>query len=119
MKTKEPPYTERYVRWCGRSVDKIIIYLLPDYSTQIRQIFICLKIFSIHVVKSCYSTLRNHEIFLLSFVFLDAYLIGQVLCFRIKLYCFLDVYTSSFLNGNQEVQSYILSLEKRFQFPIK
>ena len=30
MKTKEPPYTERYVRWCGRSVDKIIIYLLPD-----------------------------------------------------------------------------------------
>jgi group II intron reverse transcriptase/maturase len=23
-------YTERYVRWCGRSVDKIIIYLLPD-----------------------------------------------------------------------------------------
>lgn len=30
MKTKEPPYTERYVRWCGRSVDKIIVYLLPD-----------------------------------------------------------------------------------------
>ena len=30
VKTKEPPYTERYVRWCGRSVDKIIIYLLPD-----------------------------------------------------------------------------------------
>ena len=26
----KPPYTERYVRWCGRSVDKIIIYLLPD-----------------------------------------------------------------------------------------
>ena len=33
MKTKEPPYTERYVRWCGRSVDKIIIYLLPDCTT--------------------------------------------------------------------------------------
>ena len=32
MKTKEPPYTGRYVRWCGRSVDKIIIYLLPDLS---------------------------------------------------------------------------------------
>ena len=31
VKTKEPPYTERYVRWCGRSVDKIIIYLLPDF----------------------------------------------------------------------------------------
>ena len=30
MKTREPPYTERYVRWCGRSVDKIIICLLPD-----------------------------------------------------------------------------------------
>ena len=30
MKTKEPPYTERYVRWCGRTVNKIIIYLLPD-----------------------------------------------------------------------------------------
>ena len=30
MKTKEPPCTERYARWCGRSVDKIIIYLLPD-----------------------------------------------------------------------------------------
>lgn len=34
MKTKEPPYTERYVRWCGRSVDKIIIYLLPDLMQQ-------------------------------------------------------------------------------------
>ena len=31
MKTKEPPCTERYARWCGRSVDKIIIYLLPDF----------------------------------------------------------------------------------------
>ena len=30
MKTKEPPYTEPYVRWCGRTVNKIIIYLLPD-----------------------------------------------------------------------------------------
>lgn len=34
MKTKEPPYTEPYVRWCGRSVDKIIIYLLPDLGSQ-------------------------------------------------------------------------------------
>jgi RNA-directed DNA polymerase len=25
------PYTERYVRWCGRSVAVIISYLLPDY----------------------------------------------------------------------------------------
>lgn len=32
-KTKEAPYTEPYVRWYGRSVDKIIIYLLPDYET--------------------------------------------------------------------------------------
>ena len=31
MKTKEPPYTEPYVRWCGRTVNKIIIYLLPDF----------------------------------------------------------------------------------------
>ena len=30
MKTKEPPYTEPYVRWCRRTVNKIIIYLLPD-----------------------------------------------------------------------------------------
>ena len=30
MKTKEPPSTERYARWCGRTVNKIIIYLLPD-----------------------------------------------------------------------------------------
>ena len=37
MKTKEPPYTERYVRWCGRSVDQIIIYLLPDLSNETRQ----------------------------------------------------------------------------------
>jgi hypothetical protein len=22
MKTIEPPYTERYIRWCGKSVDK-------------------------------------------------------------------------------------------------
>ena len=34
MKTKEPPCTERYARWCGRTVNKIIIYLLPDYPTQ-------------------------------------------------------------------------------------
>jgi len=26
----EPPYTERYVRWCGRSVGELITYLLPD-----------------------------------------------------------------------------------------
>ena len=32
-KSTKPPYAERHVRWCGRSVDKIIIYLLPD-STQ-------------------------------------------------------------------------------------
>ena len=31
MKTKEPPSTERYARWCGRTVNKIIIYLLPDF----------------------------------------------------------------------------------------
>ena len=34
MKNKEPPYTERYVWWCGRSVDKIIIYLLPDFKNK-------------------------------------------------------------------------------------
>ena len=28
--SKEPPYTEPYVRCCGRSVDKIIISPLPD-----------------------------------------------------------------------------------------
>ena len=26
----EPPYTERYVRWCEGTVDKLIIYLLLD-----------------------------------------------------------------------------------------
>jgi len=26
--TREPPYTEGYVRWCERSVDELIIYLL-------------------------------------------------------------------------------------------
>ncbi len=26
----EPPYTERYVRWCERTVGKIITYLLLD-----------------------------------------------------------------------------------------
>ena len=31
MKTKEPPSTERYARWCGRTVNRIIIYLLPDF----------------------------------------------------------------------------------------
>src|SRR5690606_37879222 len=29
-KLKEPPYTERYVRWCGRSKREIIPFLLPD-----------------------------------------------------------------------------------------
>ncbi len=32
MKTKEPLYTELYVLWYGRTVDKIIICLLPDYT---------------------------------------------------------------------------------------
>jgi len=27
----EPPYTERYVRWCEGTVDKLIIYLLLDF----------------------------------------------------------------------------------------
>ena len=31
VKTNEPLYTEPYVRWCGRPVDKIIIYLLPGF----------------------------------------------------------------------------------------
>jgi len=26
----EPPYTERYVRWCERSVGEVITYLLLD-----------------------------------------------------------------------------------------
>ena len=29
----EPPYTERYVRWCERTINKIIIYLLLDFSS--------------------------------------------------------------------------------------
>ena len=33
VQTLEPPYTERYVRWCGRSVGKIITHLLPDPPT--------------------------------------------------------------------------------------
>ncbi|MBN2435740.1 MAG: hypothetical protein JXK07_10795, partial [Spirochaetes bacterium] len=28
--TKEPPCTERYARWCERTVGKIITYLLLD-----------------------------------------------------------------------------------------
>ena len=31
MKTKEPPYTERYVRWCGRSANQLMVSLLPYY----------------------------------------------------------------------------------------
>jgi len=31
MLFNEPPYTERYVRWCERSVDELIIYLLLDF----------------------------------------------------------------------------------------
>jgi len=27
----EPPYTERYVRWCERTLNKIIIQLLLDF----------------------------------------------------------------------------------------
>ena len=30
---QEPPYTEPYVRWCERSVDELIIYLLLDPKT--------------------------------------------------------------------------------------
>ena len=31
VKLIEPPCTERYARWCERSVDEIIAYLLLDY----------------------------------------------------------------------------------------
>jgi hypothetical protein len=30
VKTREPPYTEPYVRWCERTVAEIISYLLLD-----------------------------------------------------------------------------------------
>jgi len=30
VKHKEPPCTERYARWCERTVGKIITYLLLD-----------------------------------------------------------------------------------------
>ena len=39
MKTKEPPYTERYVRWCGRSANQLMVSLLPYF-----QIFMSDKI---------------------------------------------------------------------------
>ena len=48
VKTKEPPSTERYARWCGRTVNKIIIYLLPD----------CEKIFK-NFTKLVWKLLRN------------------------------------------------------------
>ena len=34
VKLIEPPYTERYVRWCERSVGEIIAYLLLDSMLQ-------------------------------------------------------------------------------------
>lgn len=36
---------EPYVRWCGRSVDKIIIYLLPDHERIMQQIILILHYF--------------------------------------------------------------------------
>ena|GEM_PF-6412748 len=33
LKTSEPPYTERYVRWCGRTAGEIIARLLPNKNT--------------------------------------------------------------------------------------
>ena len=30
MKTKEPPYTEPYVRWCERSANQLMVSLLLD-----------------------------------------------------------------------------------------
>ena len=41
VKTKEPPYTERYVQWCGRSVDKNN-YLPPTRLIVRRQVKACL-----------------------------------------------------------------------------
>ena len=32
VKLIEPPCTERYARWCERSVGEIIAYLLLDYA---------------------------------------------------------------------------------------
>jgi len=34
----EPPYTERYVRWCEGTVNKLIIYLLLDKFTDGKEI---------------------------------------------------------------------------------
>jgi hypothetical protein len=30
-KLKEPPCTEQYARWCGRSKQELILFLLPDW----------------------------------------------------------------------------------------
>ena len=31
MKTKEPPCTEPYARWCERSANQLMVSLLPDF----------------------------------------------------------------------------------------
>jgi len=39
VKPKEPPCTERYARWCERTVGKIITYLLLDAKTKILRFY--------------------------------------------------------------------------------
>ena len=38
MKTKEPPSTERYARWCERSANHQMVSLLLDYFQKIHKI---------------------------------------------------------------------------------
>lgn len=36
-KLEKTPYIEQYARWCGKPVDEMIIYILPDYRFYGRQ----------------------------------------------------------------------------------
>ena len=45
MKTKEPPCTERYARWCERSANQLMISLLLDFENKINE---KIKIISTH-----------------------------------------------------------------------
>lgn len=37
MKTKEPPCTERYARWCERSANQLMISLLLDFMEKMKE----------------------------------------------------------------------------------
>ena len=97
MKTREAPYTEPYVRCCGRSVDKIIIYLLHD----------CIVYYVCKIQNNIYKVNKF------------AYVKNDIICRHIQKYLYLKfeitiiIFRNDLVEEKHILQKKVLSFENR------